>query len=58
MWQDYTNALLGFAVLLVAFLQLSDSALTWMLSVLGAAIMIMGLWHAIAMSKKSEIKHA
>lgn len=46
MWKEYTNAVLGLCVAIVAFLTLSGSALAWMLFILGAAILVLGLWGA------------
>ena len=62
MWQDYANALLGLCVLVVAFLGLDATTLMWTLGILGAAIMILGLWGAGALSssgsEQAERRHA
>lgn len=58
MWQDYVNAVLGLAVLVVAFLGLSGATLMWTLGILGALILILGLWGASAISSSSEFKHS
>ncbi|MBU6388452.1 DUF677 domain-containing protein [Patescibacteria group bacterium] len=46
MWKEYTNAVLGLCVGVVAFLGLTGTTLTWTLVVLGVAILILGLWGA------------
>ena len=51
MWQDWTNALLGLCVIVVAFLGLSGASLAWTLGVLGAAIALLGIMGASATQK-------
>ena len=46
MWKEYTNALLGLCVVIVAFLGLSGSALFWTLGVLGIVTLAIALWNA------------
>jgi hypothetical protein len=59
MWQDYVNAFLGLCVLAVAFLGLTGTTLTWTLGILGAVILILGLWSASKTSSSGfEQKHA
>lgn len=49
MWQDYAIAFLGLCVLVVAFLDLSGTTLTWTLGVLGVAILALALGNAVAL---------
>ncbi len=61
MWQDYVNAVLGLAVLVVAFMGLSGATLSWTLGILGLAILVIGLWGAGANSSSMttyEQRHA
>jgi membrane-bound ClpP family serine protease len=60
MWQDYVNALLGLCVLALAFLGLEGVTLSWTLGILGAAILVLGLWGALITSPSSgsEMRHA
>ena len=44
MWQNWTNAILGIAIIIIAFLGLSGATLLWSLLILGAIIMIVGFW--------------
>lgn len=46
MWQQWTSAVLGLAVVLVPFFGLSAAAFTWTLVILGVAIAGLGLWGA------------
>ncbi len=46
MWKEYTNAALGLGVAIVAFLGLTDATLMTTLFVLGAAVLVLGLWSA------------
>ncbi|HCR52623.1 TPA: hypothetical protein DIV48_03215 [Candidatus Kaiserbacteria bacterium] len=57
MWQDYVNALLGLCVFAVAFLGLTGATLSWTLGILGAAILVLGLWGASRTSSASEFEH-
>jgi hypothetical protein len=56
MWQDWTNAVLGLAVIAVAFLGLTGSTLMWTLGILGAVIAIVGLWGASALSESASMR--
>lgn len=47
MWQQWTNALLGLAVIVVPFLNLTGDAFTWSLAVLGIAIAALAVWGAV-----------
>jgi divalent metal cation (Fe/Co/Zn/Cd) transporter len=59
MWQNYTNAVLGIAVLVVAFLGLTDTTLTWTLGILGVLIAIVGFWGGSSLGEHStRIKQA
>lgn len=55
MWQDWINVVLGFCVIVVAFLGLDQETLTWTLSILGAAIVLLGLWEAVTISQKQMV---
>ena len=57
MWQDYVNSLLGLCVIATAFLGFTGTTLSWMLVILGAAILIFALWSAGITSRSSEFKH-
>lgn len=46
MWQEYVNAVLGLAIIVVAFLGLTGATLSWTLGILGAAILVLALWSA------------
>ncbi|HUY62334.1 MAG TPA: hypothetical protein VMV50_00880 [Candidatus Paceibacterota bacterium] len=46
MWQDWTNGVLGLAVLVAAFMGLTGTATVWTFSILGALIAILGFWGA------------
>lgn len=46
MWQQWVNALLGLWTIVVGFLGLSGSSLTWTLVITGAVIAILGFWGA------------
>lgn len=54
MWQDWTNAVLGLAVIAVAFMGLDSTTLTWTLGGLGAIIAIVGFWAAVSLGGESE----
>jgi hypothetical protein len=56
MWQDYLNAILGLAVLVIAFVGLTGATLSWTLGILGLAILILGLWSASASSSSSDFE--
>lgn len=58
MWQDLTNAILGLAVIVVAFLGLSGATLGWTLGILGAVIAVVGFWGATSISESSMTRHA
>lgn len=47
MWKEWTLALLGLAVIVVPFLDLSAETHTWSLVILGAAVAILGFWRAM-----------
>ena len=51
--------MLGLVVVVVAFLGLTGATLSWTLGVLGAAILILGLWGAGTMSgsESEELQH-
>jgi VIT1/CCC1 family predicted Fe2+/Mn2+ transporter len=44
MWQQWTNGILGLWIILLAFLNLSGTALVWTLAISGIAIAILGFW--------------
>ncbi len=46
MWQDWINGVLGVAIIVVAFLDLTGNTLVWTLGLLGAGIAIIGFWGA------------
>lgn len=46
MWQDWINGVLGVAVIVVAFLDLTGNTLAWTLGALGAVIALIGFWGA------------
>jgi VIT1/CCC1 family predicted Fe2+/Mn2+ transporter len=46
MWQHWTNGILGLVVLVVPFLGIAGSALTWTLVIVGLLIAIFGFWGA------------
>lgn len=46
MWQDWTNALLGLAVMSLVFFDLSGQTLGWTLGLLGGLIAILSFWAA------------
>ena len=48
MWQQWINALLGLAIIVVPFLGLTGDAFTWTLAILGIAIAALGVWGAVA----------
>lgn len=50
MWEDWTNAILGLALLVLAFFSLSGATLMWTLGIGGAIIAIVGF---IGASQKS-----
>lgn len=56
MWQNYVNAFLGFCLVVVAFLGLTGITLAWTLGILGAAIIVFGIWGAGVLSTESETK--
>ncbi|MDO8551949.1 MAG: hypothetical protein Q7S01_00290 [bacterium] len=58
MWQNWTNAVLGLLVILVAFMGLQGSSLTWTLGILGAAIALMGFIGASATNRSATHKTA
>lgn len=59
MWQEWTNAVLGLAVIGVAFLGLTGSTLVWTLAVLGAAITIVAVWGVASLPESaSRERHA
>ena len=58
MWQDWTNAVLGLAVIGVAFLGLEPTTLMWTLGVLGGIITVLGIWGAATASEGSAMSHA
>lgn len=47
MWQQWTNAFLGLAVVLVPFLGFNGDTFVWTLAVLGIAIAALGVWGAV-----------
>ncbi len=44
MWKQWTNALLGAAVVVVPFLGLTGTAFAWTLVILGVAVIALSLW--------------
>jgi hypothetical protein len=55
MWQNYTDAVLGLLVLILAFAGLAGSAQAWTFGILGAVILVLGLWGG-AMDSSSMMK--
>jgi hypothetical protein len=54
MWQQWTNALLGLAVIAVPFLGLTGDAFMWTLSIIGIAIAVLGAWGAITHDQMTD----
>lgn len=48
MWQQWVNALLGLAVIVVPFLGLTGDTFIWTLAVLGIAIAAFAIWGAVS----------
>ncbi len=48
MWQQWINGILGLWTLVLAFMGLAGSTLTWTLAITGAVIAILGFWGASA----------
>jgi len=46
MWQQWVNAVLGLAIIVVPFLGLAATSLTWTLVVIGLAVAVLALWGA------------
>lgn len=46
MWQQWVNAVLGLAIIVVPFLGLTSTSLMWTLIVGGLAVAILALWGA------------
>ncbi len=46
MWQDWINAVLGLAIIGVAFFGGVDTTLAWTLGVIGAVVAVLGIWGA------------
>ena len=44
MWQHWINAILGIWVIVIPFLALTGSTLTWTLVATGAVILVLGFW--------------
>lgn len=44
MWKQWINALLGLATIVVAFMGLTGSTLTWTLAIMGAVVLVLSLW--------------
>ncbi|MDE2079208.1 MAG: hypothetical protein KGI73_02370 [Patescibacteria group bacterium] len=53
MWQEWTNAVLGLVVLVVAFLGLTGATLTWTLAIAGLAIIAISLSGATGVTTKN-----
>ena len=59
MTQNYVNAFLGAVLVLAALLGLDTAVLAWTTGIVGALIVIVGLWGAGALSsKETEVRHA
>lgn len=58
MWQTWINIVLGVAVVAVAFVNLSGTALVWTLSVIGVVIVLVELWEANTIAELSSKKHS
>jgi len=62
MWQDWTNGVLGLALIVVAFLGLTGStlltgsALMWTLAVGGVVVAIVGFWGASEVTTRAGTK--
>ena len=46
MWQQWVNAVLGLAIIVVPFLGLTSTSLMWTLIVGGLAVTVLALWGA------------
>lgn len=64
MWKQWSNALLGAAIIVVPFLGLTGATLAWTLVIMGAVVLILSLWTAGEVSKEeyeqvvAEHKHS
>lgn len=62
MWQDWTNGVLGLAIIGVAIYgySVTGATLGWMFGILGAVIAVIGFWGAASSpeSTKSTMRHA
>jgi hypothetical protein len=54
MWQQWINGILGLFVLVLAFIGLSGTTLTWTLAITGAVVAILGFWGASAHDSSME----
>jgi hypothetical protein len=61
MWQHYVNAVLGLCLVVIAFAAYAalGATLGWTVGILGAVIIVLGLWGAGALSSEErKIRHA
>ncbi len=56
MWQNWTNIVLGIALVGIAFVGLSEVTLVWTLSVIGIMIVTLELWEASLISEMTTKK--
>ncbi len=54
MWQQWTNAFLGLAVMLAPFLGLGGDLSVWAFAILGIAIAALAVWGAIEHERMNE----
>ena len=57
MWQNYTNAVLGLVLIVVAFTSLAAASLVWTVGIIGAVIFALGLWGGSADSSAMHKRH-
>jgi hypothetical protein len=57
MWQNYTNAVLGLVLIVVAFTSLAAASLVWTVGIIGAVIFALGLWGGSADSAVMHKRH-
>ncbi len=58
MWQDWVNAVLGLAVIVVAVFNsaVTGATLGWTFGILGAVIAVVGLWGAGSVSESTSAR--
>jgi hypothetical protein len=58
MWQDWVNAVVGLAIIGVALFGGLGVTLGWTFGILGAVVVILGIWGASVYSGEGSVKHA